>query len=52
MNNGNCTEVASTAGLVAVRDSQDPAGPVLHYSSTSWISFVAAARNGKFDSFN
>lgn len=49
MNAGNCTEVAVAAGIVAVRDSKDPHGPVLHYPVTSWRSFVSAARNGMFD---
>jgi Domain of unknown function (DUF397) len=50
MNNGNCTEVATTAGMVAVRDSKDPQGPILVYPADSWVSFVTAAGNGKFDS--
>lgn len=50
MNNGNCTEVAVTTGMVAVRDSKDPQGPVLFYPATSWASFLNAASNGSFDS--
>jgi hypothetical protein len=50
MNNGNCAEVASAVGEVAVRDSQDRLGPVLSYPIASWTSFLAAARNGSFDS--
>jgi Domain of unknown function (DUF397) len=50
MNNGNCTEVATTAGMVAVRDSKDPQGQVLFYPATSWVSFLNAASNGRFDS--
>jgi hypothetical protein len=50
MNNGNCTEVATAAGMVAVRDSKDPQGPVLLYSPASWASFLNAASNGRFDS--
>ena len=50
MNNGNCTEVAATAGMVAVRDSKDPFGPVLLYPAVSWASFLNAASNGRFDS--
>ena len=52
MNNGNCTEVATAAGMVAVRDSKDPQGPVLYYPATSWASFVNAAGNGRFDSLH
>ena len=50
MNNGNCTEVATAAGMVAVRDSKDPQGPVLFYPATSWALFLNAASNGSFDS--
>jgi hypothetical protein len=49
MNNGNCTEVATTVGFVAVRDSKDPQGPVLQYPVNSWRSFLAAAGAGDFD---
>ncbi len=50
MNNGNCTEVATAAGMVAVRDSKDPQGPVLFYPAASWASFLNAAGNGRLDS--
>jgi hypothetical protein len=46
---GNCTEVASTAGVVSVRDSMDPHTMVLRYSANSWASFLDAARTGRFD---
>ena len=49
MNNGNCAEISTAVGGVAVRDSKDPQGPVLRYPVTSWNSFIASARNGKFD---
>src|ERR1700722_7053489 len=52
MNNGNCTEVAATAGMVAVRASKDPQGPVLFYPTASWASFLSAASNGRFDSLD
>jgi hypothetical protein len=50
MNNGNCAEVAAVPGVVAMRDSKDPQGPVLLYPVSSWTSFLAVARNGRFDS--
>ncbi|MEV8592189.1 DUF397 domain-containing protein [Streptomyces sp. NPDC052012] len=45
----NCVETARPvtgpmAGLLAVRDSKDPAGPALLFSSRSWARFVAAVR--------
>ncbi|MEU5550077.1 MULTISPECIES: DUF397 domain-containing protein [unclassified Micromonospora] len=45
-NGGNCVEVADNLpGLVAVRDSKDPAGPVLAFSPTEWTSFVRATKS-------
>jgi hypothetical protein len=49
INAGNCTEVASSAGVVVVRDSQDPQSLVLPYAAETWRSFLNAARSGKFD---
>ncbi|SCL36752.1 protein of unknown function [Micromonospora nigra] len=40
-NNGNCVEVADNLpGLVAVRDSKNPAGPALVFSPAAWAAFV------------
>jgi hypothetical protein len=36
-------------GRVAVRDSKDPAGPVLIYNEVEWSAFLAGARNREFD---
>lgn len=39
---GNCVEVADDLpSAVAVRDSKDPAGPVLTFPPQAWRSFVA-----------
>jgi hypothetical protein len=47
-NDGNCVEVADNlSGLVAVRDSKDPAGPALTFSPDSWTAFVHAARSSR-----
>ncbi|WP_077799628.1 DUF397 domain-containing protein [Streptomyces sp. JHA26] len=48
----NCVETARPsagpwAGLLAVRDSKDPAGPALLFSPGSWASFTAAIRRGR-----
>ncbi|WP_422734899.1 DUF397 domain-containing protein [Micromonospora sp. WMMD558] len=41
-NGGNCVEVADNLpGVVAVRDSKDPAGPALTFASSAWRAFVA-----------
>lgn len=39
----NCVEVATNlAGAIGVRDSKDPAGPVLTFDPYAWRVFVAA----------
>ncbi|WBB75040.1 DUF397 domain-containing protein [Micromonospora sp. WMMD1128] len=38
---GNCVEVADgLPGVVAVRDSKDPAGPILAFGPDAWRAFV------------
>ncbi|GIJ28080.1 DUF397 domain-containing protein [Micromonospora qiuiae] len=39
--NGNCVEVATADGGVAVRDSKDRHGPVLAFPLPAWRAFVA-----------
>ncbi|MDG4783216.1 DUF397 domain-containing protein [Micromonospora sp. WMMD961] len=42
---GDCVEVADNLpGLVAVRDSKDPAGPALTFDPQAWKSFVSFAK--------
>ena len=38
--NGQCVEVAPVAGGIAVRDSKNPAGPVLIFTRQAWAAFV------------
>jgi Domain of unknown function (DUF397) len=50
--NGNCVEVASLPdGEIGVRNSRDPEGAVLRFTSDEWHAFLGGARNGEFDSF-
>ncbi len=49
INNGQCVEVASARAAVLVRDSVNPAGPVVSYSSRTWHAFLASAKAGVFD---
>ncbi|MEV8328266.1 DUF397 domain-containing protein [Kitasatospora sp. NPDC056731] len=45
-----CVEVADGfTGLMPVRDSKDPDGPVLRFPSAAWRAFVAAVSAGEFD---
>jgi hypothetical protein len=48
--NGNCVEaVQLPGGLVAVRNSRDPDGPVLQFTPDEWRAFIGGAVNGEFD---
>jgi hypothetical protein len=49
-NGGGCVEVADNLhGVVAVRDSKDPGGPVLAFGPDEWRAFTAAIKAGEFD---
>ncbi|MEE1929258.1 DUF397 domain-containing protein [Streptomyces sp. TRM 70351] len=51
-NGGQCVEVAAnlaaTCGTVPVRDSKNPAGPVLGIPAGSFAAFVAGVKSGEF----
>jgi hypothetical protein len=48
--NAACVEVADLAeGGRAVRDSKDPAGPALTFSTAAWSAFTTGLRAGDFD---
>ncbi len=48
-NGGACVEVAGNLpGLVAVRDSKDPAGPALVFTPDHWQAFTTAIKSGEF----
>ena len=45
-NGGNCVEVArNLPGVVAVRDSKDPAGPALAFTPADWEAFTAGLKD-------
>lgn len=44
----DCVEVASIAGLVAIRDSKNPDGPVLAFGRHAFASLLHGARSGHF----
>ncbi|MEV5838959.1 DUF397 domain-containing protein [Nocardia sp. NPDC052112] len=47
---GECVEVAwLEAGHVGVRDSKNPTGPALIFTSTEWHTFTTDVHDGKFD---
>ncbi|MBY8884842.1 DUF397 domain-containing protein [Streptomyces sp. PTM05] len=47
---GDCVEVrAPGPQAIAVRDSKNPQGPALSFSSQAWAAFVADVEAGAFD---
>ncbi|MGC5343516.1 DUF397 domain-containing protein [Streptomyces sp. DT171] len=51
-NGGQCIEVAvnlvAPRGVVPVRDSKDPAGPVLNLPASAFAAFVTGVKAGGF----
>ena len=41
---GQCVEVASVAGTIAVRDSKNPDGPKLIFTRQAWVAFVEGVK--------
>jgi hypothetical protein len=48
---GNCVEVAELPGGagIAIRNSRDPEGPALIYTTEEMAAFILGARDGDFD---
>ncbi|MEV5598430.1 DUF397 domain-containing protein [Streptomyces sp. NPDC052496] len=51
-NGGSCVEwapaQATATGIVPVRDSKDPNGPILSVPSRSFAEFIAGVKGGAF----
>jgi len=47
---GECVEVATARGQVAIRDSKDPHGLMLNCSADAWRSFLTITK--QHDPFN
>lgn len=45
---GNCVEVLLSHTTIAVRDSKDPAGPVLSFTPQEWTAFLRGVADGEF----
>jgi hypothetical protein len=52
-NSGNCVEVATNLvtdhGVILVRDSKDPSGPVLAFTAGEWEAFTGGVCGGEFN---
>ncbi|MFA1551781.1 DUF397 domain-containing protein [Actinomadura chokoriensis] len=44
-----CVELAPLPGMVAVRDSKDPNGPMLVFEHDVWRHMVEQVRSGELD---
>jgi Domain of unknown function (DUF397) len=45
----NCVEFATHGTTVGLRDSKNPAGPVLEFEANAWNDFVAGVKAGEFE---
>ncbi|WP_434742449.1 DUF397 domain-containing protein [Micromonospora sp. SH-82] len=45
---GQCVEVARVGRVMGVRDSKDPNGPVLMFSTVEFAAFLSSAARGEF----
>jgi hypothetical protein len=45
--NGECVEIARTPRSMAIRDSKNPAGPMIVFSRSVFLSFAAEIREGR-----
>jgi len=45
----NCVEVGGDLpALIGIRDSKDPGGPALAFTSREWRTFIAGVKSGEF----
>ncbi|MFE6778240.1 DUF397 domain-containing protein [Streptomyces sp. NPDC057702] len=50
-NGGQCVEVATNLAphdTIPVRDSKNPGGPTLAFSTPAWTAFIAGVKAGDF----
>lgn len=45
----DCVEIAKIVGQSAMRDSKDPAGPVLTFAPNEWTALLDAVKTGAYD---
>jgi hypothetical protein len=46
---GQCVEMRRHGGAVDVRDSKDPQGPALHFTTAEFAAWLEGAKKGEFD---
>ncbi|HZN76977.1 MAG TPA: DUF397 domain-containing protein [Micromonosporaceae bacterium] len=45
--NGACVEVANLGATIGLRDSKDPAGPVLVFTRDEFVAFIHCVASGE-----
>ena len=46
-NGGNCIEITAAPGTVAIRDSNNPGGPVLTFTGQNWQRFTDQVKTAR-----
>ena len=46
---GNCVEMAALGTTRAIRDSKNPTGPALRFTTAAWSAFTTGICTGEFD---
>ena len=49
---GACVQVAADGGVILIRSSRKPSGPLLEYTPEEWHEFVSGIKKGDFDNLN
>lgn len=48
-NTGDCVELRRNGDVIELRDSKDPDGPVLRYTTSELAAFLKGATDGQFN---
>lgn len=47
--NGNCVAISTNGHCVLMRDTKDPASPILTFGRAQWRDFLAGIKANEFD---
>ena len=46
---GECVEQRRSDGMIEIRDTKDPSGPVLRFTEAEYAAWIDGAKKGEFD---